>query len=320
MNVLVTGGAGYIGSAVVEELQDSGAKVVVLDNLSTGHAEAVPPDVELVCGDIGDRALVLAVCKRARIDAVVHLAAKSLVGESVRAPNLYYETNLLRSLRMLDALITAGVDRVVFSSSAAVYAPSDDRLHETSPTGPTNPYGETKLAFERVLAHYQTAYGLNWTSLRFFNVAGAIGHTGEVHEPETHLIPNVLAVAQGKHEHLNVYGRDYPTEDGTCVRDYVHVHDIARGHVLALRGMRGGNIYNLGQGVGYSVDQVLKLARTVTGHPISATYGPRRAGDPPSLVATHARAMRELGWQPKWSLADTIASAWDWAQANPNGY
>lgn len=324
MRVLVTGGAGYIGSVVVEELLAAGHEVVVIDNLSKGHADAVPAGVELVRADLRDADLVRRLLRHARVEAVVHMAADSLVGESVQSPAKYYENNVVAGLGLLGAMVEVGVHRLVFSSTAAVYGePETQPIDETAPTRPTNPYGETKLALERALAWYERAYGLRSASLRYFNAAGASARCGESHDPETHLIPLVLQVALGRAPYVTLYGDDYPTPDGTCVRDYIHVVDLARAHVLALSGLdRGSCIYNLGcGGAGYSVRQVVDTARAVTGAPIPVRMGARRAGDPAVLVASSARIQHDLGWQPRLgALATIVESAWTWLRVHPNGY
>ena len=325
MRALVTGGAGYVGSVVVEELLAAGAdKVVVLDDLSKGHAAAVVAPAELVRGDIGDAALVTALCRAQRIEVVVHMAARSLVGESVANPAIYYDVNLVRGLRLLDAMLAAGVTRIVFSSTAAVYGePAVSPIGEEVATEPRSPYGDSKLAFERTLTWYQKAYGLRWASLRYFNAAGATEANGEQHDPETHLVPNVLAVARGAAPSVPVFGDDYPTPDGTCIRDYIHISDLARAHVLAIPALDriGGRVYNLGCGGGHSVAQVIAAAREVTGHAIPTGVAPRRAGDPAVLVASSDRIRRELGWEPAHpDLRDILASAWSWLRAHPDGY
>jgi UDP-glucose 4-epimerase len=325
VRALVTGGAGYVGSVVVEELLAAGAeKIVVLDDLSKGHAGAVVPPAELVRGDIGDAELVGELCRAHRIEVVVHMAARSLVGESVAQPAIYYDVNLVRGLRLLDAMVAAGVRRMVFSSTAAVYGePRAWPITEDFATEPLNPYGDSKLAFERALGWYQQAYGLRWASLRYFNAAGATATNGEQHDPETHLVPSVLAVARGAAPAVQVFGDDYATPDGTCIRDYIHISDLARAHVLAVPALDriGGRVYNLGCGGGHSVAQVIAAAREVTGHPIPTEVAPRRPGDPPVLVASSERIKSELGWQPaRADLRDILASAWSWLGAHPDGY
>jgi UDP-glucose 4-epimerase len=326
MRVLVTGGAGYIGSVVVEELLAAGAeRVVVLDDLSKGHAGAVLAPATLVRGNIGDAARVRDLCASERIDAVVHMAASSLVGESVTDPAKYYENNVVKALRLYEALRAAGVRRFVFSSTAATYGePERSPIDETLPNLPTNPYGESKLAFERALGWYARAYGMAYVSLRYFNAAGATARNGEQHDPETHLIPIVLDVARGKRASVQIYGDDYPTPDGTCVRDYIHVSDLARAHVLSLQHLEQGgasSIFNLGCGGGYSVKQVIEAARKVTGKAIETVVAPRRPGDPAVLVASSERARPALGWSPqKQEVEAIVADAWAWLQAHPDGY
>ena len=325
MRALVTGGAGYIGSVVVEELLAEGADtVIVLDDLSKGHAAAVVEPAQLVRGAIADRELVTQLCRDHAIDVVVHMAASSLVGESVQQPARYYANNVTAGLALLDAARAAGVERFVFSSTAAVYGePERTPITEEFVLQPTNPYGETKLAFERALAWYHRAYGLRYASLRYFNAAGATAKNGEQHVPETHLIPLVLDVARGASPHVSIFGDDYATPDGTCVRDYIHVSDLARAHVLAIGGMaaRPSRIYNLGCGGGYSVREVVEVARAVTGHAIPVAITARRAGDPAVLVADSARIQYELGWQPsRQDLRAIVSDAWQWLLAHPQGY
>jgi UDP-glucose 4-epimerase len=324
MHVLVTGGAGYIGSVVVEQLLEGGHAVTVLDNLSKGHVGAVAPGAELVQADLREHARLRELLAVARVDAVVHMAADSLVGESVQRPDKYYQSNMVAGLGLLDAMVASGVTRLVFSSTAAVYGePERQPIDESAPTVPTNPYGETKLAFERALPWYERAFGLRSASLRYFNAAGASERCGEHHDPETHLIPLVLQAAAGLRPHVTVFGTDYATSDGTCVRDYIHVIDLARAHILALAALeRGSCTYNLGcGGAGYSVRQVIDAAHRVTGAEIPLELGPRRAGDPAVLVASPLKIQRELGWQPTRGALDTIvASAWKWMQSHPGGY
>ncbi|UQA58932.1 UDP-glucose 4-epimerase GalE [Polyangium aurulentum] len=321
MRVLVTGGAGYIGSVVTEELVAGGHEVVVYDDLSKGHRDAVIDEAAFVQGDLLDRDALFSTLRDNAIEAVVHMAARSLVGESVTEPAKYYETNVMGGLVLLDAMRAAGVGPIVFSSTAAVYgAPEKQPIEETAPVAPTNPYGETKLAFERALRWYDEAYGVRYVSLRYFNAAGATPRSGERHDPETHLIPLVLKVALGEIGEVTVFGDDYPTKDGTCVRDYIHVSDLARAHVLSLEMLaRGGKsaIYNLGcGGDGYTVREVIDVAREVTGKEIPVKMGPRRAGDPAMLVASSARIASELGFRPaQQDLREIVASAWRWLSA-----
>jgi UDP-glucose 4-epimerase len=324
LQVLVTGGAGYIGSVVVEELLRDGHAVVVYDSLYKGHRGAVAPDAAFVPGDLLDGDTLRGALRAHGVEAVVHMAADSLVAESVQNPAKYYRNNLVAGLALLDALRECGVPRLVFSSTAAVYGePAKQPIEETDPTAPTNTYGDTKLAFERALGWYEGAYGLRYASLRYFNAAGATERNGEVHNPETHLIPLVLQAAAGRRPEVTVFGDDYPTRDGTCVRDYIHVVDLARAHVLALGILDARSaIYNLGcGGDGYTVRQVIDAAQTVTGREIPVRLGPRRAGDPAVLIASSAKIRADLGWQPAHQdLREIVASAWAWMQAHPEGY
>jgi UDP-glucose 4-epimerase len=319
MRVMVTGGAGYIGSVVTEELLRKGDQVVVYDNLYKGHREAVVEGAAFVKGDLLDTAFLRETLVQHQVEAVVHMAADSLVGESVKEPAKYYRNNVLGGLSLLDAMREAKVPWLVFSSTAAVYGePAKQPIEETDPTQPTNPYGETKLAFERALRWYE-AYGLRFVSLRYFNAAGATDRCGERHNPETHLIPLILQAAAGQRPEITIFGDDYPTPDGTCVRDYIHVVDLAQAHVLALHALAKGHpssIYNLGcGGEGYSVRQVIDCARRVTGRDIPVRMGPRRPGDPAVLIASSERIMRELHWRPTQQRLDAIVeSAWRWMQ------
>ncbi|MFN2499736.1 MAG: UDP-glucose 4-epimerase GalE [Pyrinomonadaceae bacterium] len=324
MRVMVTGGAGYIGSVVTEELLRDGHDVIVYDNLQKGHRQAVVAPAEFVHADLADRASLHKTLSAHRIEAVIHMAADSLVGESCEHPAKYYQNNLVAGLNLLEAMREAGVSRIVFSSTAATYGePEKQPIEESDPNRPTNPYGESKLAFERALRWYDEAYNLRYASLRYFNAAGASDLCGEDHDPESHLIPIALQAATGKRQFIQVYGDDYPTPDGTCVRDYIHVIDLARAHILALGALdKGSRVYNLGcGGDGYSVSEVLKAAREVTGKDINATVGPRRAGDPSVLIASSEKIKRELGWKPQFQdLRVIIESAWKWMQAHPAGY
>jgi UDP-glucose 4-epimerase len=310
MKLLVTGGAGYIGSVVSAQLVEAGHDVTVLDDLSTGHADAVPPQARFVQGSIDDTGELLG----EGFDGVLHFAAKSLVGESVQRPGLYWSHNLGGTLALLDAMRRAGVGRIVFSSTAATYGePENTPILETDPTRPTNPYGASKLAVDTALTAFAGMYGLAAVSLRYFNVAGAYGPYRERHAVETHLIPNVLKVALGERESATIFGTDYPTADGSCVRDYVHVSDLARAHLLALDACAEGEhqIFNLGNGTGFSVKEVIDVCREVTGHEIPEVVGPRRAGDPAVLVASSDKIQRELGWKPDHaSLHSIVADAW----------
>ncbi|WP_067172369.1 UDP-glucose 4-epimerase GalE [Microtetraspora niveoalba] len=315
MRLMVTGGAGYVGSVVAAQLVEAGHDVTVLDDLSTGHADAVPDGARFVKGSITEAADVLA----EGFDGVLHFAAKSLVGESVERPELYWSHNLGGTLALLDAMRRTGVGRIVFSSTAATYGePESTPIPETAPTRPTNPYGASKLAVDTALTAYAGLYGLAAVSLRYFNVAGAYGRFRERHAVETHLIPNVLKVALGERESVSVFGEDYPTADGTCVRDYVHVADLARAHLLALDACAPAAhaVYNLGNGTGFSVREVIDVCREVTGHEIPAVFGPRRPGDPAVLVASSEKIRRELGWEPDHTtLHSIVRDAWTALQA-----
>lgn len=325
MSVLVTGGGGYIGSVTVELLRRSGASVVVLDNLSRGHRAAVAADVPFYQGDVGDRKLVSSILHEHGVEACIHFAAFAYVGESVQNATLYFENNVAQGITLLGALIAGGVRRFVFSSSCAAYGdPRSVPISEDAPQRPVNPYGWSKFVIERALESYDRAYGMKFIALRYFNAAGALPNLGEHHEPETHLIPNVLATARGDLPHVEIYGTDYPTPDGTAVRDYIHVQDLAGAHTLALEHLAAGgesDFLNLGNGRGFSVLQVIESARQVTGRPIEFVGRPRRAGDPPELVARADRAASVLGWRPdRADLSDIIRSAWFWHMAHPHGY
>ncbi|RAV09486.1 UDP-glucose 4-epimerase GalE [Paenibacillus contaminans] len=326
MAILVTGGAGYIGSHTVAELLARDEQVVVVDSLAQGHREAVLGG-KLYVGDIRDGAFMDQVFGENDIDAVIHFAANSLVGESMLNPGKYFDNNVYGTLCLLEKMNKYGVKKIVFSSTAATYGePERVPIEETDRTDPTNAYGETKLAMERMMRWFDSAHDVKFVSLRYFNAAGAHenGLIGEDHDPETHLIPVILQVPLGKRAHVGIYGEDYPTEDGTCIRDYLHVSDLADAHVLALKRLREGGesaVYNLGSGTGFSVKQIIEAARRVTGHPIPAVVSERRAGDPAVLIASSAKAKRELGWQPKRESLDVIiGSAWNWFKNNPGGY
>jgi UDP-glucose 4-epimerase len=323
MNVLVTGGAGYIGSVVAAELLRDGHVVVVYDNLSRGHNAAVPRGATFIQGDLFNDAVLVRTLREHAVEAVMHFAALSLVGESVREPALYFRNNVAGTLHLLDAMRAAGVGRLIFSSTAAVYGqPEATPITEDAALRPINPYGESKLMVETVLRRYDEAYGLRSVSLRYFNAAGAAGELGEDHHPETHLIPLVLAAALGRAPSVSIYGTDYPTPDGTAVRDYIHVADLARAHIMALAVTRERSaVYNLGNGTGFSVRQVVEAARRVTGHPIPAEETARRPGDPAVLVASSTRIQRDLAWHPQLpDIEQIIATAWDWHRAHPHGY
>lgn len=326
MAILVTGGAGYIGSHTVAELLAKGEEVVVVDNLQTGHRQAVLGGT-FYQADIRDSEALSEIFKKHEIEAVIHFAANSLVGESVEKPLAYYDNNVYGSQKLMETMIQHGVKKIVFSSTAAVYGePERVPIDEHDRTNPTNPYGDTKLAMEKMFRWGDAAYGLKSISLRYFNAAGAHpdGLIGEDHHPETHLIPVILQVPLGKREFISVFGDDYPTEDGTCIRDYIHVMDLANAHYLALQRLREkeeSGVYNLGNGQGFSVRQVIDVARRVTGHPIPDRVSPRRPGDPAVLVASSERAQKELGWKPQYAdLEKIVDSAWQWFRRYPNGY
>jgi len=327
MRVLVTGGAGYIGSVVAEELLQAGHQVVVFDNLSRGHRQAVPKNAELVVGDLADRACLDQLLRSRAIDAVMHFAALIEAGESMKAPEEFFRNNTANALTLLEAMLAVRAKRFVFSSTAALFGnPERTPIEEDDPVHPTNAYGESKLLVERMLTWFHQIHGLRYASLRYFNAAGASRpDQGEAHQPETHLIPRILQVALGRAQHLNIFGTDYSTPDGTCIRDYIHVSDLARAHLLALEALALENssplIYNLGNGQGFSVRQVVEVARRVTGHPIPVIESPRRAGDPAVLIASSEKIRRDLGWQPRFPDLETIVeSAWRWHRTHPNGY
>lgn len=322
--VLVTGGAGYIGSITVQRLVEAGRGVVVLDDLSKGHRGAVLDGVPLVVGCVGDAPLVESVLREHGVDSVIHFAARSLVGESMEKPGEYYEANVVYGARLLDAMERAGVSKIVFSSSAGVYGdPESVPISETHATRPVNVYGDTKLAYEKMLKLRATGAGLQFISLRYFNAAGASERFGEDHRPETHLIPLAIAVAQGRLPELTVFGDDYDTPDGTCIRDFIDVRDLSDAHILALEALDGGKggVYNLGSGEGWSVLNVIDTVRKVTGRAVPYKTGARREGDPPRLIASSSLAESELGWRPVHTeLGDMVEAAWRWAERNPDGY
>lgn len=328
MKVLVLGGAGYIGSHTVYELVDAGAEVVIVDNLETGHMEAVHPAARFYQGDLRERSFVDHVLESEQgIDAVIHFAANSLVGESMTNPLKYYDNNLCGTKVLLESMVAHGVDKIVFSSTAATYGePERVPILETDRTEPTNAYGETKLSMEKMFKWTGLAHGIRFVSLRYFNACGAhvSGQIGEAHAPETHLIPLILQVPNGQRESIAIFGDDYDTKDGTCVRDYIHVTDLAQAHILAVKYLMGGgesDIFNLGNGVGFTVKEVIDTARQVTGHPIPAVVSPRRAGDPAQLIASSEKAKRVLGWKPEHAeLEEIIATAWKWHKNHPHGY
>lgn len=327
MTILVLGGAGYIGSHTVYELIENGEDVAIIDNLQTGHIKAVHPKARFYKGDIRNREFLDSVFAKEKIDAVIHFAAYSLVGESMEKPLKYYENNLCGTKILLDSMVANGINKIVFSSTAATYGePESLPILETDKTEPTNPYGETKLAMEKMFKWVGRAHNINFVSLRYFNACGAhvSGEIGEDHAVETHLIPLILQVPNNKREHIYIFGDDYNTKDGTCIRDYIHVTDLAQAHILAVKYLRnGGNsdIFNLGNGIGFSVKEVIETARRVTGHPIPAQISPRRAGDPAKLIASSNKARKILGWKPEHAeLEEIIATAWNWHKKHPNGY
>jgi UDP-glucose 4-epimerase len=317
MKVLVTGGAGYIGSVVTEECIAAGHTAFVIDDLSKGHEWMVHPNAELTVGNIGDRDLVTSLLQDKKIDAVIHMAASSLVGESMTDPAKYFANNVIAGTALLDSTREAGVAKLIFSSTAAVYGePEKQPIEETDKLQPTNPYGESKLAFEHILKWYSHAYDLRYVSLRYFNAAGATERCGELHDPETHLIPLVLRAATGEAEFIDIFGDQYPTRDGTCIRDYIHVSDLAKAHVLALKKLDSGNgTYNLGLSGGFSVKEVIEAARRVTGKSIPTQVSPPRAGDPAVLIASSSRIKKDLRWDPEFtSIDEIIRTAWDWKE------
>ena len=325
MAILITGGCGYIGSATVELLRGEGQNVVVLDDLFRGHRAAIPPDVAFYHGKVGDRDLVARIAAAHSLEACIHFAALAYVGESVEEPAWYYENNVAQGTALLDALIQAGVRHVVFSSTCATYGePQRIPIDEGHPQHPENPYGWSKFFMERLMESFDRAYGLRFVALRYFNAAGATPHCGEDHHPETHLIPIALEAAQGKRDRLTIFGNDYPTEDGTAVRDYIHVTDLGSAHVAALAYLRQGgesDYINLGNGQGYSVLEVIETARQVTGRSIETEVGARRAGDTSHLVAQADRARQVLGWEPACpELESIVQTAWEWHRSHPEGY
>jgi UDP-glucose 4-epimerase len=321
MKILVVGGAGYIGSVCTELLLDEGHAVAVFDNLSEGHRAAIDRRAEFIEGDLLRFDQIEPALANFRPDAVMHFAASALVGESMQNPSKYFRNNVANGLNLLDAMIATGVNRLVFSSTCAIFGPPERLpIDETLPKHPINPYGESKLAFEQVLRWYGEIHGLRFVSLRYFNAAGASKNFGEEHRIETHLIPNVLKVALGQKSHVEIYGTDYDTPDGTCIRDYIHILDLSQAHILAL-GATKSDFYNLGTGGGSSVREVIEACRKVTGRDIPVVEKPRRPGDPPRLIAGSDKVQRELGWRPRFqNLEAIIESAWRWHQKFPNGY
>lgn len=321
MKILVVGGAGYIGSICSELLLDEGHDVAVFDNLTEGHRRAIDPRARFIEGDLSHREQIEAALVSVQPDAVMHFAASALVGESMQNPSKYFRNNVANGLNLLDAMVATGVKRLVFSSTCATFGPPDRiPLDETLPQRPINPYGESKLAFERILRWYDEIHGLRFVALRYFNAAGASEKFGEDHRVETHLIPNILKVALGQKSHVEIYGTDYETPDGTCIRDYIHILDLSQAHILALDPPRS-EFYNLGTGGGTSVREVIDTCRRITGHEIPVVEKPRRAGDPPRLIAASAKIKSELGWEPRYQRIEAIIeSAWKWHQKFPGGY
>jgi UDP-glucose 4-epimerase len=325
MAILVTGGAGYIGSVVVEDLRASNQEVVVLDNLSRGHRAAVAPDVRFYKGDIGNKNLIKQICRENQIEAVMHFSAFAYVGESVEKPQIYYENNTEQTARLFDALLEADIKKIVFSSTCATYGePQYVPIDEKHPQKPENPYGWSKFFVEQILKDYDRAYELKFVALRYFNACGATDAHGEHHAPETHLIPLVLEAALGKRQHIAIFGDDYPTPDGTAIRDYIHVSDLSQAHLLAVKHLQNGGaseFINLGNGLGFSVLEVIEAARQVTGKTIKSVIAPRRAGDPSKLISDSTKAKTLLGWNPQHTEIRTIIeSAWHWHLAHPYGY
>ncbi|MFH2103375.1 MAG: UDP-glucose 4-epimerase GalE [Chloroflexota bacterium] len=323
MNIFVTGGAGYIGSATADALLKAGHKVTVYDSLVTGHSQALPRGAHFVHADLADGGRLADALRGEPFDAVMHFAAFIEAGESMKDPGKFYANNLVNSLQLIELANRAGIAKFVLSSTAAVYQSSDEPLTEQSPLGPTNVYGHTKLVIEQALEWYRQIHGLHYAALRYFNACGALPGRGEAHQPESHLIPRVLQVALGQAEAAYLFGTDYPTPDGTAIRDYIHISDLVGAHLLALGALDGRDrlIYNIGNGNGYSVREVIEAARLVTGHPIPAIESPRRPGDPARLVASSRCIREELNWQPQYpDLKDILASAWEWHQSHPMGY
>jgi UDP-glucose 4-epimerase len=323
LKILVTGGAGYIGGTVALRLLSAGHNVLIYDNFCHGHRELVPTGTRLIEGDLGNRELLERVFRDEKVDGVMHFAALIEAGESMKHPELYFRNNTASTLTLLEAMLAARVEQLVFSSTAAVYGePEKTPIEETAALAPTNAYGESKLLVEHMLTWLNRIHGLRYASLRYFNVAGAVEGRGEAHEPESHLIPLVLDVALGRRQSIKIFGKDYPTPDGTCIRDYVHVGDLADAHILALEALstRSRLIYNIGNGQGFSVREVVESARRVTRHPIPVVEEPRRPGDPAVLVASSKRIIEELGWKPRYSsLDDIVHSAWIWHQQRYGG-
>lgn len=323
MNIFVTGGAGYIGSATAEALIKAGHSVTVYDSLVTGHREAVPAGADFIHASLDDNQALAEALASKKFDAVMHFAAFIEAGESMKDPGRFFRNNFANSLQLMDTAVQSGIRKMVFSSTAAVYQSSEEPLTEDSPIGPTNVYGHTKLMTEQALEWYRSIFGLHYAVLRYFNACGALPGRGEAHQPESHLIPRVLQIALGQAESANIFGTDYPTPDGTCIRDYIHIADLVSAHILALDALetRDKMTYNVGSGNGFSVREVIEAARAVTGHAIPVVEMPRRAGDSARLVATPERIQKELGWQPQFTnMQDILSSAWEWHKTHPHGY
>lgn len=323
MNIFVTGGAGYIGSATAEALLKAGHTVTVYDSLVTGHRAAVPVDAEFIHASLDDSHALAEALTSKKFDAIMHFAAFIEAGESMKDPGRFFRNNFTNSLQLMETAVRAGVRKFVFSSTAAVYQSSEEPLTEDSPIGPTNVYGHTKLMTEQALEWYRSIYGLHYAVLRYFNACGALPGRGEAHQPESHLIPRVLQIALGQAESATIFGTDYPTPDGTCIRDYIHIADLVSAHILALGALetRDKMTFNVGSGNGFSVREVIEAARKVTGHAIPVIEAPRRAGDSARLVASPQRIISKLGWQPRHTnLQDILSSAWEWHVSHPHGY
>lgn len=323
MNIFVTGGAGYIGSATAEALIQVGHSVTVFDSLVTGHRAAVPGGTRFIHASLDDSHALAEALTSTKYDAIMHFAAFIEAGESMKDPGKFFRNNFTNSLRLMETAVQAGVKKIVFSSTAAVYQSSEEPLTEESPLGPTNVYGHTKLMTEQALEWYRSIYGLHFAALRYFNACGALPGRGEAHQPESHLIPRVLQIALGQAESATIYGTDYPTPDGTCIRDYIHIGDLVSAHILALGALetRDKLIFNVGSGNGFSVREVIETARKVTGHAIPAVESPRRAGDSARLVASPNKIISELGWKPsRTNMQEILSSAWEWHKSNPSGY
>ena len=323
MRIFVTGGAGYIGSATAEALVNAGHSVTVFDSLSTGHREAVPAGAEFIHASLDDSHALAEALTSTKYDAIMHFAAFIEAGESMKDPGKFFRNNFSNSLQLMETAVQAGVRKIVFSSTAAVYRSSEEPLTEESPIGPTNVYGHTKLMTEQALEWYRSIFGMHYAVLRYFNACGALPGRGEAHQPESHLIPRVLQIALGQAESATIFGTDYPTPDGTCIRDYIHIADLVSAHILALGALesRDKMTYNVGSGNGFSVREVIETARKVTGHAIPAVEQPRRAGDSARLVASPNKIKKELGWEPKnTNMQDILSSAWEWHTTHPHGY